>query len=67
MSDSPVRRFLRSSGIMALFYAGAMVLAFATGIVLTRSLGAYGYGIYSLALTTATLVGLVTEFGLGHA
>jgi O-antigen/teichoic acid export membrane protein len=49
---------------MALFYAGAMVLAFLTGIVLTRSLGAYGYGIYSLALTTATLIGLVTEFGL---
>lgn len=62
--DTPVRRFLRSSGIMALFYAAAMVLAFATGIVLTRSLGAYGYGIYSLALTTATLVGLITEFGL---
>lgn len=67
MSDdslSPVQRFLRSSGIMAGFYAGAMVLAFGTGIVLTRSLGAYGYGIYSLALTTATLIGLITEFGL---
>lgn len=64
MSETPVRRFLRSSGIMAAFYAGAMVLAFGTGIVLTRSLGAYGYGIYSLALTTATLIGLITEFGL---
>ncbi|HEX4848719.1 MAG TPA: oligosaccharide flippase family protein [Novosphingobium sp.] len=62
--ETPVRRFLRSSGIMALFYAAAMVLAFVTGIVLTRSLGAYGYGIYSLALTTATLIGLITEFGL---
>jgi len=62
--QSPVRRFVRSSGIMALVYAGAMVLAFLAGIVLTRSLGAYGYGIYSLALTTATLVGLITEFGL---
>ncbi len=67
MSDrslSPVKRFVRSSGIMATFYAAAMVLAFLAGIVLTRSLGAHGYGVYSLALTTATLVGLVTEFGL---
>lgn len=63
-SQSPVKRFVRSSGIMAAYYAAAMVLAFLAGIVLTRSLGAYGYGIYSLALTTATLVGLVTEFGL---
>lgn len=62
--QSAVKRFVRSSGIMALFYGLAMVLAFLTGIVLTRSLGAYGYGIYSLALTSATLVGLVTEFGL---
>lgn len=67
MSDrslSPVKRFVRSSGIMAAFYAAAMVLAFLAGIVLTRSLGAHGYGVYSLALTTATLVGLITEFGL---
>jgi O-antigen/teichoic acid export membrane protein len=63
-SQSPVKRFVRSSGIMAVFYAAAMVLAFFAGIVLTRSLGAHGYGVYSLALTTATLVGLVTEFGL---
>ena len=41
-----------------------MALAFATGVVLTRSLGAYGYGVYSIALTSATLIGLVTEFGL---
>ena len=61
---TPVRHFLRSSGVMAGYYAAAMVLAFASGIVLTRSLGAHGYGIYSLALTSATLVGLVTEFGL---
>ena len=62
--QSPVKRFVRSSGIMAALYAAAMVLAFLAGIVLTRSLGAHGYGVYSLALTTATLVGLVTEFGL---
>ncbi len=61
---SPLRRFARSSGLIAGFYGAAMVLAFATGVVLTRSLGAYGYGIYSLALTSATLIGLITEFGL---
>lgn len=61
---TPVQRFLRSSGIMAVFYAGSMLLAFVVGVVLTRSLGAYGFGIYSLALTTATLFGLATEFGL---
>lgn len=67
MSDagqSPVKRFVRSSGIMAALYAAAMVLAFLAGIILTRSLGAHGYGVYSLALTTATLFGLITEFGL---
>jgi O-antigen/teichoic acid export membrane protein len=61
---SPLRRFARSSGLIAAFYGAAMVLAFAAGVVLTRSLGAYGYGIYSLALTSATLIGLITEFGL---
>lgn len=61
---SPMRRFARSSGLIAAFYGAAMVLAFAAGVVLTRSLGSYGYGIYSLALTSATLIGLITEFGL---
>lgn len=61
---STTRQFLRSSGIMALLYAGSTALSFISGILLARLLGAQGYGAYALALTTATLVGMVTEFGL---
>lgn len=61
---SATRQFLRSSGIMILLYAGSTGLSFLSGILLARMLGADGYGAYALALTTATLVGMVTEFGL---
>jgi O-antigen/teichoic acid export membrane protein len=50
--------------MMAVLYAGATGLTFLVGIVLARSLGAAGYGVYALAMTTATLVGMATEFGL---
>lgn len=61
---SPLRQFARSSGTMALLYAGSTVLTFVVGALLARLLGASGYGVYALAMTTATLVGIVTEFGL---
>ncbi len=61
---SATRQFLRSSGIMVVLYAGSTGLSFLSGILLARMLGADGYGAYALALTTATLVGMVTEFGL---
>lgn len=61
---SITRQFLRSSGIMAVLYAGSTGLSFVSGILLARLLGADGFGAYALALTTATLVGMVTEFGL---
>lgn len=61
---SAVRQFARSSATMALLYAGATALTFLVGALLARLLGASGYGIYALAMTTATLVGTVTEFGL---
>lgn len=61
---STTRQFLRSSGIMAVLYAGSTGLSFVSGILLARLLGAEGFGAYALALTTATLVGMATEFGL---
>lgn len=61
---SSTRQFLRSSGIMTVLYAGSTGLSFLAGIILARLLGAGGYGVYALALTTATLVGMLTEFGL---
>lgn len=61
---SPIRQFVRASGVMALLYAGSTALSFAVGVVLARLLGASGFGTYALAMTTATLVGLITEFGL---
>lgn len=61
---SITRQFLRSSGVMVLLYAGSTGLSFLSGILLARLLGADGYGAYALALTTATLVGMITEFGL---
>jgi O-antigen/teichoic acid export membrane protein len=61
---SPARQFLRSSGTMVLLYAGATGLTFLVGVLLAQMLGPRGYGFYALAMTTGTLVGLVTEFGL---
>lgn len=61
---SPARQFLRASGTMALLYAAATGLTFAVGVLLAQMLGPRGYGFYALAMTTGTLVGLVTEFGL---
>lgn len=61
---SPVRHFLRSSGVMALLYGGSVGLTFLVGVLLARLLGASGYGVYALAMTTATLAGIATEFGL---
>ncbi len=62
--DSPLRQFARSSRTMALLYIGSTALTFLVGALLARLLGASGYGVYALAMTTATLVGTVTEFGL---
>lgn len=61
---SPVRQFLRSSGVMVFLYLGSTGLTFAVGLLLARLLGASQYGTYALAMTTATLAGLITEFGL---
>lgn len=49
---------------MALLYAGSTGLTFLVGALLARLLGVSGYGVYALAMTTVTLVGLLTEFGL---
>lgn len=64
VARSPTRHFLRSSGVMALLYAGSVGLTFLVGVLLARLLGASGYGVYALAMTTATLAGMATEFGL---
>jgi O-antigen/teichoic acid export membrane protein len=61
---SSARQFLRASGTMAVLHAGATGLTFAVGILLAQMLGPRGYGSYALAMTTGTLVGLATEFGL---
>lgn len=61
---SPVRQFARSSGVMALLYAASTGLSFLVGVLLARLLGAAGFGTYALAMTTATMIGLVGEFGL---
>jgi len=61
---SSMHHFVRSSGVMAMLYLASTGLTFLVGIVLARMLGASGYGVYALAMTTATLAGMVTEFGL---
>lgn len=60
----PLRQFLSSSGKLALLYAGSTALTFAVGVALARMLGASGYGVYALAMLAATMVGMITEFGL---
>ena len=61
---SPVRQFARSSGVMAFLYLGSTGLTFAVGVLLARMLGASQYGTYALAMTSAALAGMITEFGL---
>ncbi len=57
-------RFAQSSAAMAVLYAGSTAASFLVGIILARLLGAAQYGVYALAMVTATLAGMVTEFGL---
>lgn len=49
---------------MTLLYAASTGLGFLVGVLLARLLGASGYGVYALAMTGATLIGMMTEFGL---
>lgn len=49
---------------MVVLYAGATGLTFAVGVLLAQMLGPRGYGFYAMAMTTGTMVGLATEFGL---
>ncbi len=63
-ATSPARQFARSWVVMGGLYFGSTALGFLVGVILARFLGAADYGAYALAMTTATLAGLVTEFGL---
>lgn len=64
MTTSPSRQFARSSLVIGGLYFGSTGLGFLVGVILARFLGAAEYGAYALAMTTATLAGMVTEFGL---
>jgi O-antigen/teichoic acid export membrane protein len=63
-SGFSLRHLARSVSSMAIVHMVSMGLAFAIGVLLAQSLGPAGYGTYALALSIASLVGLVTEFGL---
>ena len=56
--------FARSVRAMGLLYVGAAGASFAVGVTLARLLGPAQYGIYALAMTSATLAGVITEAGL---
>lgn len=43
---------------------GGLALSFLVGVQLARNLGPAGYGVYAFALSAASLIGIVTEFGL---
>lgn len=61
---SPLRILARSASSLAVLHAASMGIAFLIGIMLARLLGASGYGIYGLAMSVATVTGMVAEFGL---
>lgn len=61
---SPLRRLAHSAGSLAMLNLASMALAFFIGVLLARRLGPAEYGIYGLAMTIATLAGLITELGL---
>ena len=61
---SPLRRLAHSAGSLAMLNLASMALALFIGVLLARRLGPAEYGIYGLAMTIATLAGLITELGL---
>ncbi len=60
----PVKGLWQSVASLGLMQVASMAITFAAGVLLARLLGASQYGIYALAMTVTTLVGMVTEFGL---
>jgi O-antigen/teichoic acid export membrane protein len=63
-APSHLRGLARSAASLGLLHATSMALTFVVGVLLARQLGPSGYGVYALAMTVATLVGMLTEFGL---
>lgn len=61
---SNLRTLARSAASLGALHAVSMALTLVVGVLLARQLGPSGYGVYALAITVATLVGMLTEFGL---
>lgn len=61
---SQLRRLAQSAFSLGTLYCGSVALTFGVGVLLARQLGPSGYGVYALAMAVATLVGMLTEFGL---
>lgn len=62
-TDTP-RRLLYTGVSMLLLQAGGMTVAFVLSVVLARSLGVTEFGIYSYALSIATLLAVPVQLGL---
>jgi O-antigen/teichoic acid export membrane protein len=63
-AESQLRRLAQSAFSLGTLYCGSVALTFGVGVLLARQLGPSGYGVYALAMAVATLVGMLTEFGL---
>ena len=68
-SDAPPRErsFLGNVNIVMLTYAADGLLAFATGVLVARSLGPNGRGAYALFIVTAAFGQLLLGMGIGNA
>jgi O-antigen/teichoic acid export membrane protein len=64
MNHTPLTRLLKTGATLFLIKAGGITLALGLAIVLARGLGAQEYGIYSYALSIATLLAVPVQLGL---
>jgi len=62
-----VREILRGSGIAFFWKVLGALLAFALSLILTRTLGAEGSGVYFLAFTIITIVSSFSRAGIDNA
>jgi O-antigen/teichoic acid export membrane protein len=63
-SRPAVRRMLVSASATAILQGGSGVMAFILAVLLARFLGSVGYGLYALAFSWSTLLGVPAILGL---
>lgn len=58
-----LRKLIKVGAGLGTLYIASTILTFIAGVMLTRQLGAEGFGLYAFGLAVASIVGMFTEFG----